>query len=175
MYPGNNIPGWMSEAELQWLFKMASKMKSVVEIGSWAGRSTHAILSGCTKGLVTAVDTWDQESMEGYGNAATARMTFFANLRKFDNLNVRQMTSTEAVKEFRDKSVDMVFLDHTHTHPVVKEDIEIWLPKTKKILCGHDFSDNWPGVRQAVCEKFGTAFSLCESIWYVDLKTLKGI
>jgi predicted O-methyltransferase YrrM len=51
----NKIQGWMSETELLWLFNTAKEMNSVVEIGSWKGRSTHALLSGC-KGTVYAVD-----------------------------------------------------------------------------------------------------------------------
>ena len=45
----------MTEAELQWLTERAAEASSVVEIGSWKGRSTAALLSGC-KGTVTAVD-----------------------------------------------------------------------------------------------------------------------
>lgn len=175
IYEGNNIPGWMSPTELQWLFETAAKMKHIVEIGPWAGRSTHALLTGCSKGLVTAVDTWDQESMKDWGDSAAARFTFFKNFRKFDNLNILEMPSLEAVNKFRNKSVDMVFIDHTHTYEVVKADIDAWLPKAKKIISGHDFSDNWPGVKQAVTERFSSAFQLCDSIWYVDLTTLKGI
>ncbi|MBU4356393.1 MAG: class I SAM-dependent methyltransferase, partial [Proteobacteria bacterium] len=57
VYPGNDIKGWMSQKELQWLYEQARNMDSIVEIGCWHGRSTHAFLSGC-RGTVYAVDHW---------------------------------------------------------------------------------------------------------------------
>ena len=59
----NNIKGWMSKEELQWLHNQSLKMNSIVEIGSWYGRSTHALVSGCN-GNVYAIDTWSPEDME---------------------------------------------------------------------------------------------------------------
>ena len=62
----------MYPAELEWLYKAAKRMKSIVEIGSWQGRSTYVLLSGC-QGPVMAVDKWDVELMKSHGNAFVAR------------------------------------------------------------------------------------------------------
>ena len=174
-YEDNKIPGWMSIEDLQWLHEMATKMKHIVEIGSWAGRSTHALLTGCSKGLVSAVDTWDQSTMEGLGDAANARFLFHKNLRKFDNLNIMEMTSIEAAKKFKKKSVDMVFIDGLHDEKNFSADVEAWLPIAKKIICGHDFSVNWPDVQKVVRQKFGHVYQVAHEIWYVDLTTIKGM
>ncbi len=56
-YKDLGIQGWMSLKELNWLYQQAKKCDSILEIGSWKGRSTHALLSGC-KGIVTCVDTF---------------------------------------------------------------------------------------------------------------------
>ena len=45
--PGVEISGWITRRELQWLHDQAKNMKSVVDIGSMAGRSTVAIASAC--------------------------------------------------------------------------------------------------------------------------------
>ena len=51
----------------------------------------------------------------------------------------------------------------------VKGDILQWLPKTKKLICGHDWSHpDYPGVNHAV-EKYLDDFKLHESIWYKEL------
>ena len=51
----NDIEGWMEQTELEWLYSIASEMESIVEIGSWKGRSIHALCTRC-KGTVTAID-----------------------------------------------------------------------------------------------------------------------
>ena len=72
--------------------------------------------------------------------------------------------STEAAKQFKDKSVDFVYIDANHAYKYIKEDIEAWLPKIKKggIIGGHDWDwtdpakNNELSVKRAVEEQFGT-------------------
>lgn len=173
-YVDSGIPGWMSCVELQWLYATAAHMDTIVEVGSWAGRSTHALLTAC-KGQVTAVDNWDQEVMKGWGDAAVARKMFIEKLGKIPHLRILEMPSLEAAKLFEDLSVDMVFLDGTHVYEPFRDDIVAWLPKTKKIICGHDFNNGHPGVEKAVVQIFGGAYQFCESIWSVNLAGFRAI
>lgn len=159
------IQGWMSEGECKWLRETAKKMHSVVEIGSWKGKSTQALLQGCP-GLVYAVDTWKGSKEELLGAHAEATTSdifkiFLANVRDFSNLRVRQMQSHRAAKTI--PNVDMVFIDGSHLYESVKRDIEVWLPKTLKLICGHDRQQD--GVPKAVEEIFGET-SFCENIWF---------
>jgi hypothetical protein len=158
---GNEIGGWMNGVELLWLFNTAKEMDSIVEIGSWKGRSTHALLSGC-KGTVYAVDHFLGSKGERGRIFAETRTRdvykdFMANVGNFKNLKVLKMDSAEAVKQFEDKSVDMVFIDAGHTYEETLADIKRWLPKTKKIICGHDLYECKP-VEVAVREMFGDDF-----------------
>jgi hypothetical protein len=57
----------------------------------------------------------------------------------------------------------MVFIDGSHKYEDVKADIPAYLPKTKKLICGHDY--NWLSVRQAVDEVLGDVKG-AETIWY---------
>jgi len=162
----NQIEGWMTKSELNWLHDTAKEMDNVVEVGSWKGRSTHALLTGC-KGSVYAVDTWKGSSEELAGPHVEATTTeilpqFLANVGHFENLRTMEMTSLEAASLFEDKSVDMVFIDGAHDYKSVKEDIEAWMPKAKKLLCGHDWQ--WHTVQEAVTERFGEP-DLIDSIW----------
>jgi hypothetical protein len=150
IYPGNKIEGWMSDEELNWLCVIGSLMENIVEIGSWKGRSTHALLSsGCPS--VTAVDHW-QGSIDSIGNLEFAHKEvlefdiyqhFIDNLGHFKNLNVLKISSIAASKCFAKSSVDMIFIDGGHTKAEVKADIEAWLPKCKKLLCGHDYEQSF--------------------------------
>jgi len=138
----NKIKGWMNEVDLLWLFNKAKEMNNIIEIGSWKGRSTHALLSGC-KGTVYAIDHFkgSQAEPRAHAEARTGDIygQFMENVGHFKNLRVLKMDTAEAVKQFEDKSIDMVFIDGGHSRQEVIGDINRWFPKAKKMLCGHDF------------------------------------
>ena len=75
------------------------------------------------------------------------------------------MDSAYAASMIPDGSVDMVFIDSDHRYEQVKAEIERWLPKATGIICGHDYMDCWPGVKQAVEEAF-PKFHVKDSIWF---------
>lgn len=79
-----------------------------------------------------------------------------------------RMTSEQAAKCFEDESLDFVFLDADHGYPSVKKDIECWYPKVKigGVISGHDYDKTWPGVIDAVNEKF-KRIDLIKSVWKV--------
>jgi len=158
-----DIPGFMSLKELKWLYRVALKMDSIVEIGTYEGRSTFSLLSGC-KGLVYSVDFYDKKFASN-----KILMHMIGNIGHFKNFRFLKMSSEEAVNCFADASVDMVFIDADHVYDSVKSDIERWMPKTKKLICGHDYGDpDWTGVKIAVDEKFKRV-KVVDTIWYKHL------
>jgi len=153
----NGIEGWMLDEELEWLEENAGKMDSVVEIGSWRGRSTKALCDSCP-GMVWAIDPW-RSNMDAYED-------FIQNTKRTVDLIIMRMPSLRAVQLFPDKSVDMVFIDGNHDYKFVKADIQTWTPKVKKLICGHDWGHpDYPGVNHAV-EKHLDGFGVYQSIWY---------
>jgi GT2 family glycosyltransferase/precorrin-6B methylase 2 len=170
-YPGFvNTMGMMAVGELRWLYETAKQIRSVVEVGSFAGRSTHALLCACP-GLVYSIDPRDPAFIGSEEAAANLRQSFFENVGAFDNLAVMETYSERAARAFPDASVDMVFIDGDHVYEAVKADIAAWLPKTKKLIAGHDYSENqFSGVVRAVKEAFGDNFRVCETIWYAEIK-----
>ena len=170
-YPDNGIDGWMTFEELQWLNTMAKNHNSIAELGSWKGRSTHALASSC-KGTITAIDTWEGSSDVNDSTNWVAKQedifaTFKNNTKQFNNIITNRNKGNDAAKNYADKSFDVVFIDAGHTYDEVKDDIKAWLPKAKMILCGHDYLPNtWMGVITAVDEKFGKPDGLAYSIWY---------
>ncbi len=168
-YQANHISGWMSFKEQSFLFEQARKMESVIELGSWKGKSTHALCSsGCPK--VVAVDTWkgSQFEPEAHAEAATGSVfeEFKNNVGHFPNLTIVQKDINDAVNEIPDKSFDMVFIDAGHTYEEVRNDIRKWKGKARILLCGHDYVSGWPGVIQAVNEELGGPDGVADTIWY---------
>jgi precorrin-6B methylase 2 len=156
----------MSPEELIWLMVQARNMESVVEIGSLHGRSAFALLTACP-GRVYCIDPWDDSGWHSYGS-------FMGNVGHFDNLIAIQDYSPAAASQVPD--VDMVFIDGDHGYESVVNDLVAWYPKTRKLICGHDYyhgpEAGFPGVAEAVDHFFGGLNVMCDegtSIWYVEV------
>lgn len=169
------INGWLTEKEIAWLTKKSKEMESVLEIGAWKGRSTAAIASGC-KGYVYTVDHFrgseEQEHKQALVNEAPIFSQFALNMVNYDNLIVMKMDSMNAVTLFPDNSIDMIFIDGGHDYDTVRKDILKWTPKARKIICGHDYCNEWSDVKRAVNDSFDD-FNLEDTIWWIDLRPYK--
>lgn len=173
-----SIDGWMDRGELEWLYENALLMDSVVEVGSWKGRSAFALLSGC-EGPVYCVDHFEGNPSERNHahsdvNHMDIRTEFLKNCGHFENLRTIQLPSELASKQFWDRSVDMVFIDGDHTAEAALADIEAWRGKPRKLLCGHDRNlsgGNWGGGVPEALKRSGLQFKEgAGSIWYVEIE-----
>lgn len=160
---GMHLWGWMSPTELSWLYEQAKTMTNIVEIGSLVGRSSFALLSGCP-GLVYCIDPWTDDDLR----------QFMSGVGHFPNLVPIRACSPAAGGQVPGE-IDMVFVDGNHDYESCKADLEYWFPRTKKLICGHDYTHPaYPGVRQSVDEFFGKLGGKVEilengSIWIVRL------
>lgn len=171
------IAGWMTDDEMQWLFQKATQMTSIVEVGSWQGRSTTALCSGC-RGMVYAVDPF-----VGFGSQTEIDPypIFLKNMSQFTNCtpirclsryaagcgNIPSLDLDGCPGDPRIPSqVDMVFIDGEHAYYDVLVDLHCWMPKATKLICGHD--RDHPGVEKALKEFFPKVESGWGSIWYVE-------
>lgn len=145
--PGMHLWGWMAPGELVWLGEHAANMNSVVEVGSLRGRSAFALLTAC-KGTVYCIDPW------GGDEGDNCYAAFMDGCGHFPNLVAIRDFSPAAGSRVPGP-VEMTFIDGDHNYEPVKADVEYWLPRTTKLICGHDYNHGaWPGVRQAVHEYF---------------------
>ncbi len=171
-----DIQGWMFPEELAWLSEQAAKSASVAEIGCWKGRSTFALLSAC-HGTVYAIDHFkgspdEPEHVEAADGSVF--LEFGRNCGHFPNLRTIERDSLSASRFFGDRELDMVFIDARHDYESVLADIRAWLPKTRRIIAGHDYAPReWPGVVRAVNEVFGemnaVVWRVAQSIWFVEV------
>ena len=166
--------GWMTEGELTYLAHAASKSTSIAEIGSWKGRSTLALACN-TPGNVYAVDTWEGTEQQGdelrQHEEGWLLEEFKRNVAGANNIYIYQGNSVEIAQQMKERGIvlDMVFIDAYHTYDAAKVDILAWRPLLceEGILCGHDHSNNWPGIVQAVKELV-PQYRLVESIWTTE-------
>jgi hypothetical protein len=165
------IEGWMYPEELEWLYEAAKRMDSVVEIGSYKGRSTYVLCSGC-QGKVYAVDChWCEALRPFVGSVQHTFPEFMENVGHFLNMVPLEMTSMDAAAPgITPPEVDMVFIDGDHVYESVLADLKLWDPRTRKLLCGHDLKAEYPGVEKALNEYFD-GYKVARgpgSLWYVD-------
>lgn len=164
------IAGWMSPGELLWLAERARECKTIVEFGSFYGRSARAFGDNCHSGRVWCVDPWNGEYPTVRGDVAATVNTFV--YPQFCR-NLQDLISIGRVVPHRGFSwsfrlpyqVDMVFIDGDHRYETVIKDIdkanELVVPGG--IISGHDYT--WPTVRQAVDEKLNNV-EVFETIWW---------
>ena len=168
--------GWMAPEEMKFLEDSAATFPDVVEIGSWKGKSTGALLKGSASsgGTVCAVDHFNgspTDESEGFATVQDVYAQFMAHVGNASNLNVMRMSSKDAAPYFDTASVDMVFIDADHSYEACSRDIDMWLPKIKfgGQICGHDY-DVCSGVKQAVDERFeADKIGHIGSIWFVEV------
>jgi len=134
----------------------------MVEIGSFSGVSSALFALHAKK--IHCVDMWSQYVDSGSSSTLLitqeqlnlAESNFDKVAAKYNNVVKVKKASLEAAKEFKDESLDMVYIDSAHDFKTVNEDIVAWLPKVKKggIVAGHDIRIK--GVQKAVYHNFAS-------------------
>lgn len=144
-----------------------------VEVGSWKGRSSSYMcveIARSNKNInFFCVDTWQGSKEHGVIDGDQLYKQFLTNMKPLLHLfSALRLPSVEAAELFQDNSLDFVFVDASHEYEHVKQDIASWLPKIAAggLLAGHDYDDNWPGVKAAVQESFEN-FVTNEGCWAV--------
>lgn len=145
------ITGWMKPAELRWLAVRASKCERVLEIGSYHGRSTVAMLEN-SNARIWCVDSWDTDAV-----FESDYVRFVENLEPYSNrITVLRGEGERMLSDLRiaGEQFDMAFVDDGHDYELVHADILNCLPLVRDdgLLCGHDYNPAWPGVMKAVNE-----------------------
>lgn len=168
------ITGWMRDPELTWLAEQAQQHRSIVELGSYLGRSTRALADN-TPGVVYAIDHFRGPSSVPLPDEEreTINERFIANVGDLiKSGKVVQITCDHGHIPPVNFFPDMVFVDGDHVYESVKRDIVFWQEKTMPggLLCGHDYFIRFPGVVQAVEELYPPAKVVPNtSIWFVEL------
>lgn len=162
--------GWMGKRPVAWLSRMATNHRRIIEVGVWKGRTTKLLAQSNSRAKVWAVDHWkgvpdDPDQQESLYEAADATgdavyADFCRNLRtEIDAgqvIPVRMDTAAAAAHLLakHGRKFGMVFLDADHRYEAIHADILAYRQLLHRggLLCGHDYSERWPGVVRAVDE-----------------------
>lgn len=170
--------GWFlpQEAEAYWREATRVRRGLVVEVGVYLGRSISSVAAICRSNAnrLVAIDHWvGCPELKEPENGVYLLDKFRDNMQwlgLWDAIEVMDSDSTAAADRFADQSVDLLFLDATHSKEAVLCDVRAWWPKLKTggVLLGHDYNPQaWPGVVQAVTTLFGAPDETRASVWKV--------
>ena len=148
-----------------WLYHAVQNLPgdaTIVEIGSYMGRSTTAMAFACrdSKRRIFAIDTFagnESDFVKGKNNVDWEGggyiEVFKENLRQNNLLSYVtpiQAYSYEAGKEWNE-SIDFLFVDGSHEFEDVLQDFELFYPHVKPggIVAFHDVLPEWDGPSRA--------------------------
>jgi len=127
------------------LIKLRDKLYGeMVEIGSAFGESAKILSENEKITNITCIDPWQNDRENDFDELC-------GDVEKIVKLKGRGEIEVE---NFKDGTLDGVYVDGNHKYEECKRDIELWLPKIKKggWIAGHDYCDRFPGVMLAVAE-----------------------
>lgn len=126
----------------------------IVEIGTLFGRTaTHMSLFKGPKQKIITVDTytWNPWSLsrETHHQLTSHILHYLVQTGGVEQL---KMDKNLFYATYRGPAPSLVFLDAIHTYEETKKDI-VWAKSVgAAVICGHDYSDKFPGVQQVVNE-----------------------
>jgi predicted O-methyltransferase YrrM len=189
----------MKKNERKFLFKSMKKIPDggiVVEVGSFLGdSSSRAFGEGIKKYnkniTLYCVDSFNdsfftesiqtKEFVEELNQKLNGRKVidvFRENMKPYKHIEVVKESELAAL-DFKDETIDFIFIDAEHTYDAVKKDIKAWYPKLKPngIMCGHDYNKSLFKVTEAVRDMFVNIDNPTDSIWLIkkDNKCLNQI
>ena len=166
-----NIKGWF-DFERVYQFAVRGLSGRFLEVGSYRGKSSAymavEIVNSGKKIEFTCCDTFRNEDCPTLQDMPGDNLPAFeSHMNQFPFVQVVRSKSTEFAEVIPDGYFDFIFIDASHDYESVKADIEAWLPKLRPggIIGGHDYSDYWPGVKQAVAETFHADFTVIDNSW----------
>jgi len=148
---------------------------TVVEVGVYEGKSfAYLMVEMINAGKQLNIFAVDSFTFTGE-NGKSILDNFIENMKPVEGqYKIIKSQSWDAASNFKDRSIDFVFIDADHIYESVKRDILAWLPKIKQggIIAGHDYCNEHPGVIQAVDEIFGKKLNrdyIDELCWVITI------
>lgn len=184
----NNIEGWFTFPVFYTnIVKQAKDGYHFVEVGSWKGKSTAfmgvEIFNSKKQIKFDCVDTWEGSKDEGFDDPTSPTYDplfavkgglynhFLENINPIKSVvNAIRKPSVEAADDYKDNSLDFVFIDAAHDYENVCADIKAWLPKLKSngLLAGHDFHHE--PIKQALKDTLKQNYEYYgEDVWFYKM------
>lgn len=163
-YDINQLTGLINLVE--YIFDKNPNASTWCEIGVAAGESTSILLGFSKIKQLHCIDPWVIISDYFKEFSDDTMKNLPADFMKDENIFLNRINSCK----FSQKCIihkgysydilpmislnffDVIYIDAFHSYDSVIQDLTLAIPRLKSngFLCGHDYSDYWPGVKKAV-------------------------
>lgn len=167
-------------------FNEHPELKVGAEIGVAGGQHIKALMENTDIEKIYGIDPYQDDcwdDMKGYFDLETDYGGFDGLYNEVkDMLNVYgnrveliRKKSLDVAPEFKDETLDFVFIDAAHDYENCFNDISFWHHRVRKggYVMGHDWEHSgYPGVQKAVVEHYGnsvTGIAGPVHVWYVQV------
>ena len=169
----------MTEHRAAWLSaQIGENHYTGVELGVLKGPTFKAIVTQCSNVNWYGVDVFTPDKYWLANKITETKdllkfkpVKWYPELLEFckqypDRAHIIRDFTNRAYSNFKDKSLDIIFIDASHDMDSVNEDIKLWAPKVKPggIISGHDI--NMLGVRMAVSMHSSEYEEGPDNIWF---------
>jgi hypothetical protein len=138
----------------------------IIEIGTLLGiTTTNIALAKSAEQKIITVDVycWNPWNLvPDVHEALTSQVLYY--LTETGQVERIRKDKNEFYAGYKGPAPSMVFLDAVHDYPETKKDIEWAKQIGARIIAGHDYCDEFPGVKQAV-DEFGGPRELGATVW----------
>lgn len=150
-----------------------------VEIGVWSAVCASYLLERYPMMTYWGIDPYEAFQDVNQERVDTAGAIALSRLENWPNAQRLIMTSCEAVDRFEDNTIHLIFIDGNHSYESCLQDIQLWWPKTRCIIAGHEYCPDidhaYNGVARAVrdfCTQENLKFQSGEQlVWWIIKET----
>lgn len=144
----DSLEGLIFVEESAWLFNAARGRKTIVEIGSFRGKSAVMLAKGSAAagGRLLCIDPHiNATGMEKTTFSQADLEAFLATVQKHgvaDRVTKWNKTSAEGRAVYSGEPIDLLWIDGDHSYEGVKYDFSAWkdLVRVGGVLAAHDYS-----------------------------------
>lgn len=147
--------GWLTESERDYLYKLAKKSTTIINVGIEYGASIHCFAEGNPTANIVAIDLIGNQKFVGNLESSVAiKEEQVADLEQL--LAQYQVVFIEGNSNTIDieAEADLIFIDGGHDYKCVQNDIAKFAQMATDYLLFHDYSDAiiHSGVKKALDE-----------------------
>ena len=166
--------GQIGIREARFLGEITRKLNTnrpIIEIGTLFGYSTRVIAENMRENqelLTVDMFCWNPCGLTNEEHKHVTKTSLADTIDKF-NVKIIIADKRKFYEEYSGPSPGMIFLDADHSYEATKADTDWALSVGADVICGHDYSENMPGVVKAVDESGGVE-KLVDTFWILKKK-----